>query len=218
MADRMKRDLEEERREYGGDTLDETSLPNDPLELFSTWLDQAFESGNPDPTAMILSTVERNGQPSSRIVLLKKVEDGKFVFFTNYHSRKAREIRARPRVAALFYWPELNRQVKVTGTAGPVDDADSDHYFNKRPYESRISAWASPQSEEIPNRQYLEKEFEKYRKRYRDPENVPRPAYWGGYAIYPARIEFWQGVRRRLHDRIEYTKKEERWSMARLAP
>ena len=214
----MKRDLGEERREYGENTLDETGLPKDPLELFSTWLDEAFEAGNPDPTAMTLSTVERNGQPSSRIVLLKKVENGKLVFFTNYHSRKAREIRARVRVAVNFYWPELDRQVKIAGTARPVDDADSDHYFNKRPYESRISAWASPQSEEIPNRQYIEKEFEKYKKRYRDRENVPRPAYWGGYAISPTRIEFWQGRSRRVHDRIEYTKKEERWSFVRLAP
>lgn len=214
----MTRDLEDERREYTWDRLDETKLPRDPLELFSAWLEQALDSENPDPTAMTLSTVERNGQPSSRIVLLKKVEDGKLVFYTNYHSRKSRDIRAKAKVAAHFYWPEMERQVNIAGIARPIEDIDSDHYFKSRPYESNITAWASPQSEVIPNRDYLEKEFEKYRKRYIDDGQVPRPAYWGGYAIIPSRIEFWQGGPNRLHDRIEYTKKDERWSTVRLAP
>jgi pyridoxamine 5'-phosphate oxidase len=151
-------------------------------------------------------------------VLLKKVEDGKLIFFTNYHSRKSREIRANARVAAHFFWPELERQVKFAGLARPIDDADSDHYFKSRPFESNITAWASPQSEVIPNRQYLEKEYEKYRKKYESSDEIPRPAYWGGYAILPSRIEFWQGGRNRLHNRFEYNKKEERWSWVRLAP
>lgn len=140
------------------------------------------------------------------------------MFYTNYHSRKSREIRANNRVAAHFFWPDLERQVKISGHAMPVKDEDSDHYFRSRPYESKISAWASPQSEVIPNREYLEKEFEKYRKKYNDPDEIPRPAYWGGYAIIPSRVEFWQGGRYRLHDRIEYTKKEGRWNSVRLAP
>lgn len=214
----MNRNLENERREYTWDKLDESKLPRDPLELFSAWLEQALDSENPDPTAMTLSTVERYGQPSSRIVLLKKVENGKLVFYTNYHSRKSREIRTKSRVAAHFYWPEMERQVNITGIARAIDDVDSDHYFKSRPYESNITAWASPQSEVIPNREYLEKEFEKYRKRYPEADEVPRPAYWGGYAIIPSRIEFWQGGPNRLHDRIEYTKKEERWNSVRLAP
>jgi pyridoxamine 5'-phosphate oxidase len=214
----MNRDLENERREYTWDRLDESKLPRDPLELFSAWLEQALDSENPDPTAMTLSTVERYGQPSSRIVLLKKVENGKLVFYTNYHSRKSRAIRAKSRVAVHFYWPEMERQVNITGIARPMEDMDSDHYFKSRPYESNITAWASPQSEVIPNREYLEKEFEKYRKRYPDAGVVPRPAYWGGYAIMPSRIEFWQGGPNRLHDRIEYTRKEERWNSVRLAP
>jgi pyridoxamine 5'-phosphate oxidase len=218
MAEKINRDFREQRREYTWDNLDEALLPEDPIELFSDWLAKAVESGNPDPTAMTLSTVERNGQPSSRIVLLKKVEDDKLIFYTNYHSRKSRAIRAKARVAAHFYWPELERQINITGTARPVEDADSDHYFKTRPYESNITAWASPQSEVIPDREYLEKEFEKYRKRYKEGHEVPRPAYWGGYAILPSRIEFWQGGRKRLHDRIEYTKKDERWNLVRLAP
>jgi pyridoxamine 5'-phosphate oxidase len=214
----MDRDLGTERRDYSWDRLDESKLPADPLVLFADWLEQAMASENPDPTAMTLSTVERNGQPASRIVLLKKVEEEKLIFYTNYHSRKAREIRAKSRVAAHFFWPELERQVNITGIARPIDDEDSDLYFRSRPYESNITAWASPQSEVIPDRAYLEKEFEKYRKRYSNPDEVPRPAYWGGYAILPSRIEFWQGGPNRLHDRIEYTKKEERWYSVRLAP
>ena len=214
----MDRDLGTERREYSWDRLDEKKLPAEPLALFADWLEQAMASGNPDPTAMTLSTVERNGQPSSRIVLLKKVEDEKLIFYTNYHSRKAREIRAKSRVAAHFFWPELERQVNIAGIARPIDDEDSDLYFKSRPYESNITAWASPQSEVIPDRAYLEKEYEKYRKRYSRADEVPRPAYWGGYAILPSRMEFWQGGPNRLHDRIEYTKKEERWFSVRLAP
>jgi pyridoxamine 5'-phosphate oxidase len=218
MADHFDKELGDERREYTFDRLDESSLPADPMALFNTWLQQAIESPNPDPTAMTLSTVERSGQPSSRIVLLKKVEDGKLIFYTNYHSRKSRAIRGRSRVAVHFYWPELERQVNVSGLARPIEDADSDHYFSTRPYESNITAWASPQSEEIPDRAYLEKEFQKYRSKYPESRKVPRPAYWGGYAVNPTRIEFWQGGRNRLHDRIEYRKKEERWGFVRLAP
>lgn len=218
MSNRSDKDLGGIRPEYRGDTLDESALPDDPMELFSQWLEQARNSGNPMPTAMALVTVERNGQPSARIVLLKKVDEGKLVFFTNYHSRKAREIRAHARVAAHFFWPELERQVKIAGIARPIDDEDSDIYFRSRPFESNISVWASPQSEEIPDREYLEAEYEKYRKKYASAREVPRPAYWGGYAILPSRIEFWQGGRHRLHDRIEFSKKDERWSWVRLAP
>ena len=213
-----KKDLRHIRREYDMDRLEGSNLPDNPMDLFTAWLEKAQSSNITDPTAMSLSTVERNGQPSSRIVLLKKVEDDKLIFYTNYHSKKAREIRSQAKVAALLYWPELERQVKIAGIARPVDDSDSDLYFQSRPYESNISTWASPQSEVIPDRQYLEREFEKYMKKYPSKDNVPRPAYWGGYAINPTILEFWQGGAYRLHDRIEYTKKEERWSWVRLAP
>jgi len=214
----MLRDLENKRREYKQGKLEEKDLPGNPMELFSQWMDEAMSSGNPDPTAMTLSTVGRNGQPFSRIVLLKKIDEDRLIFYTNYHSRKSREIRNRSKVAIHFYWPELERQVNISGLARPVEDSDSDCYFQSRPYDSKLSAWASPQSEEVPNREYLENELEKYRQRYTDPENVPRPAYWGGYAIIPGRMEFWQGRQNRLNDRMEFTKKEERWKCIRLAP
>jgi pyridoxamine 5'-phosphate oxidase len=217
MSEENPNHLERIRREYDLGKLEESQLPEDPMVLFMAWLEEA-RAVSEDPTAMTLSTVERNGQPSSRIVLLKKVEQGRLIFFTNYHSRKSREIRGRTRVAAHFYWSRLERQVKIAGTARPIDDADSDLYFQSRPFESNITAWASPQSEVIPNRQYLEDEYQKYLKKYGNAEHIPRPAYWGGYAITPTRMEFWQGGVHRLHDRMEYTKKEERWYRVRLAP
>lgn len=213
-----RKDLKHIRREYEKEKLEESHLPENPLELFTSWLEQAQSSGHTDPTAMTLSTVEHNGQPSSRIVLLKKILGGKLIFYTNYHSRKSREIRTNSKVAAHFYWSGLERQVKIAGTASPLDDSDSNLYFQSRPFESNITAWASPQSEAVPNRQYLENEFEKYLNKYKAGKQVPRPAYWGGYAITPNRMEFWQGGRHRLHDRFEYTKKEEHWSWIRLAP
>jgi pyridoxamine 5'-phosphate oxidase len=214
----MNRDLGDERREYERDRLEKSELPANPMELFSLWLNLALESTAMDPTAMTLSTVEPKGQPSSRIVLLKNVEEERLIFFTNYHSRKSREIMATTKVAAHFYWPELERQVNIAGIASPIDYKDSDHYFNSRPRESKIAAWASPQSEVIPDRKYLENEFDKYQEKYLETDKIPRPAYWGGYSILPFRIEFWQGGNRRLHDRIEYRKKGEQWSLVRLAP
>ncbi len=214
----MNRDLGDERREYGRNKMERSGLPENPMELFSQWLNEALQSDIPDPTAMTLSTVDSNGQPSSRIVLLKKVERGSLVFYTNYESNKSRDIKANNRVAAHFYWPELERQVRITGTATPLDKKDSDLYFRSRPLESKIAAWVSPQSEEIPNKETLEKAFEKFSSKFSDPDNIPRPAFWGGYAIQPSRMEFWQGGRKRLHDRIAYLKKEARWTSIRLAP
>lgn len=218
MNKEREKDLKNIRREYEKEKLEESQLPENPMELFASWLEQARSSGHTDPTAMTLSTVERNGQPSSRIVLLKKIHEGKLIFYTNYHSRKSREIKTNSRVAAHFYWSGLERQVKIAGTASPLDDADSDLYFQSRPLESNITAWASPQSEVVPNRQYLENEFKKYLKKYKTCKQVPRPAYWGGYAITPTRMEFWQGGKHRLHDRFDYRKKEGRWSWVRLGP
>lgn len=214
----MNRDLGDERREYDRSKMDRSSLPENPMELFSQWLHQALQSDTIDPSAMTLSTVDSKGQPSSRIVLLKKIEEGSLVFYTHYDSEKSRDIKANNRLAAHFYWPELERQVRITGTATPLSEEDSDLYFKSRPLESKIAAWASPQSEEIPNRETLEKAFEKYSRKFSDPDDIPRPAFWGGYAINPSRIEFWQGGRKRLHDRIAYLKKGEQWTSLRLAP
>ena len=218
MDEHSNNKLGQVRREYSLDQLDESQLPSDPMVLFGAWMERARQSANPDPTAMTLSTVEGNGQPSSRIVLLKKIEEDRLVFYTNYQSRKAKEIRSRSRVAAHFYWPELERQVKIAGMAGSLEDSESDHYFQLRPFESQVTAWASPQSKVVPDREYLENEYRKYQEKFKGSKVVPRPAFWGGFAIIPSRMEFWQGGKHRLHDRIEYTLKEERWSRVRLAP
>lgn len=218
MDEKSDKGLEHVRREYSLDRMDDGQLPSDPMVLFEAWMEQARQSENPDPTAMTLSTVEEDGNPSSRIVLLKKMEQGRLVFFTNYRSRKAREIQKSSRVAAHFYWPELERQVKIAGMAEPLEDAESDHYFQSRPFESQVAAWASPQSTEVPHREHLEKEFRLYLEKFKGLKEIPRPPFWGGFAITPSRIEFWQGGKFRLHDRIEYSLKEERWIRVRLAP
>lgn len=208
----------EVRREYDLKRMGEENLPEDPLQLFAAWMQKATTAGIPDPTAMTLSTVDKLGTPSSRIVLLKKIDQNRLVFFTNYHSKKAREIRTNPKVAAHFYWSELERQVKISGVAQVLEDADSDRYFSSRPFESKVSAWASPQSEVVPDREFLEGKYHEYLKKFEGTGEVPRPEYWGGFAISPLRIEFWQGGRYRLHDRIEYTLEGKTWSLVRLAP
>lgn len=214
----MNRDLGDERREYGREKMDRARLPLNPMALFSSWLQQALESGSTDPTAMTLSTVDESGQPSSRIVLLKNIEEDGLVFFTSYQSQKSKEINANKLVAAHFYWPGLERQLRINGRVDTLEQELSDRYFKSRPYESKIAAWASPQSETIPNRDYLEKAFEDYQKKFPDSEIIPRPESWGGYLIKPLKFEFWQGGLRRLHDRIVYTRENESWSSKRLAP
>lgn len=198
--------------------MDESKLPDDPFLLFGLWMDEARKSGIIDPTAMTLSSVDRKGFPSSRIVLLKNVESSRLLFFTNYESRKAIDIAEGSKVATHFYWPELERQVKISGTARKIPEKESDRYFRERPYESKIAAHISPQSREIPDRSYLDEAFRAQLKKYKDSDHIPRPPDWGGYAISPLRIEFWQGGNHRLHDRIEYTLKGDLWSRIRLAP
>lgn len=218
MDDQSNKDLGKVRREYGLDRLDDALIPADPMELFGAWMEQARKSGNPDPTAMTLSTADQDGNPSSRIVLLKQIEKGGLVFFTSYRSRKARELEGRSSVAAHFFWPELERQVKIAGMAAPLEDAESDLYFQSRPLESQLAAWASPQSSVVPDRDFLEKEYRKYQEKFKGLKVLPRPPFWGGFAIKPSRMEFWQGGRFRLHDRIEYTLEEKIWTRVRLAP
>lgn len=218
MSDWSHRELEENRREYDRDHLDESGLPADPFLLLKAWLEEAVRSNSPDPTAMTLSTVDVDGSPSSRIVLLKKIDQNKLIFFTSYQSKKAREIRKSSSVAAHFYWPLQERQVKIAGTAEILDDKLSENYFRSRPFESRVAAWASQQSEVIPDRDHLEREYQRYIKKFEGSAEVPRPESWGAYAISPHRIEFWQGGRYRLHDRLEYSLKKNIWSSVRLAP
>ena len=207
------------RREYHRAALSETDVDPDPLRQFQRWLDEAIASQLPEPTAMTLATADADGTPAARIVLLKGVDARGFVFFTNYDSRKGAELAARPAAALLFHWVELERQVRIDGSANRVDAADSDAYFATRPQPARVGAWASPQSRVIPDREWLEREVAAARERFAGQSgNVPRPPHWGGYRVVPATLEFWQGRESRLHDRIRYRREAARWRIERLAP
>ncbi len=204
------------RKEYQLKQLDINDVSPDPLLQFKTWFNESLTAKVNEPNAMNLSTVKSSGRPSSRIVLLKGVEEKGFVFYTNYQSRKGMELHENPFGSICFFWPELERQVRIEGKISKVASAVSDEYFQSRPYESRIGAWVSPQSEIISNRSLLEKTFELVKEKY--PVDVPRPEHWGGFVLIPDYIEFWQGRESRLHDRIVYTLKNNVWEINRLAP
>jgi pyridoxamine 5'-phosphate oxidase len=204
------------RREYAGDPLDDQRAHGDPFTQFSLWFEQV-RATELDPTAMALATATRDGRPSVRTVLLKGVDAAGFVFFTNYHSRKAREIDQTGRASLLFLWRTVNRQVRVEGRVEKVSEADSDAYFATRPVESRWSVYASRQSEKIESREALESRYDVARQLYGDA--VPRPRWWGGYRVLPDEFEFWQGRASRLHDRLQYRKQTDgSWLRERLAP
>ena len=189
-----------------------------PLKQFEAWLEQAVKAGVEDPTAMVLATVEDGGAPWQRIVLLKGLSEGGFVFYTNLDSNKARAIERQPVVSLLFPWNELDRQVIVGGTARRMSSMESARYFLTRPRESRIAAWASRQSRPLSSRSLLEQQALKIRKRFADGE-IPMPDFWGGYRVTPARIEFWQGGEHRLHDRFEYRRGAgDDWDIQQLQP
>jgi len=210
-------DLSNLRREYLSGKLDIDMLDNNPYIQFRNWVDNAIRAGIPDATAMALSTATADGKPSSRIVLLKDVEADGLVFFTNYESRKALQIRENPYGALLFFWPDLERQIRVEGKITRVPSEKSDEYYYSRPQGGRIGAWASPQSKKIPGREYLEKLQEDYTSLFKSKE-LPRPAVWGGYKLHAKLFEFWQGRENRLHDRFEYSLKGHMWEIHRLAP
>jgi pyridoxamine 5'-phosphate oxidase len=203
------------RREYRGEPLSEASAAADPLAQFTRWFEQA-RATEADPTAMTLATATPDGHPSARMVLLKGFDGRGFVFYTNYGSRKAGDIDGTHRAALLFYWPSLERQVRVEGTASRVADAESDAYFASRPLESRWSAHASPQSRAIDSREWLEAAVARVREQFGDA--VPRPAGWGGFRVSPDAFEFWQGRENRLHDRLAYVRDAGSWRRERLAP
>jgi pyridoxamine 5'-phosphate oxidase len=206
------------RRDYGALSLDESDLPEDPLTQFTLWFEGALESEAEDPTAMVLSTVDEKGNPDSRVVLLKGIEDGSFLFYTNYHSTKGRQVQHHPQVALNFYWPTMVRQVRIRGRIQKISAEKSDAYFLSRPFKSQQSAVVSPQSQEIPNRSFLEDAL-KDLEQSSHAMNLSRPKHWGGYQIIPSEIEFWQGRDNRLHDRIQYYKnKQGQWLYRRLAP
>ena len=204
------------RREYLGEPLDETRSDRDPFRQFSTWFEQVRQTEQ-DPTAMALATATRDGRPSVRTVLLKAVDPRGFVFFTNYGSRKSREIEESGYASVLFLWRSIERQVRIDGTVEKVSAEESDAYFITRPLESRWSVYASPQSDPIESRAALEERYERARLTY--GENIPRPAWWGGYRVVPTAFEFWQGRPSRLHDRLHYQKQVDgSWTRTRLAP
>jgi pyridoxamine 5'-phosphate oxidase len=189
----------------------------DPLREFQRWFRQAARSGMRLPEAMALATATPDGAPSVRMVLYRGLNDGGFVFFTNYRSRKAVELSENRRAAVVFHWPDLERQVRVEGTVQKLPRAESDRYFRGRPPESQLSAWASPQSAEIPGRAFLEERLDVIRKRYKN-RKVPRPSFWGGFVLTPQKIEFWEGRPHRLHDRVCYVRQNRRWHAVCLAP
>jgi pyridoxamine 5'-phosphate oxidase len=204
------------RRDYSGEPLSETESDPDPLQQFARWFAQ-IRAHEADPTACALATSTRDGRPSVRTVLLKDVDARGFVFYTNYNSRKAREMAESGRVALLFYWPSLVRQVRVEGVVEKVSEAESDAYFASRPVESRWSVYASNQSEVIESRAALESRYDVAREMYGD--TIPRPAWWGGYRVLPDEFEFWQGRPSRLHDRLRYQRQPDgTWRRDRLAP
>jgi len=206
------------RRDYTLGGLRRADLMANPIKQFQIWLDEAIEAEVLEPTAMTLATVNKARQPSTRVVLLKKLDSRGFIFFTNYQSAKARDLAGNPRTALNVYWHELERQVAICGAAGKVSRSESDNYFKTRPLGSRLAAWASHQSEVIPNREFLENKLAKVEERFPGGK-VPTPPYWGGYVIKPETIEFWQGGGSRLHDRFRYTRQRGgRWLIERLSP
>lgn len=205
------------RRTYVLGSLSETDVAPDPMSQFKRWFDEAVTAKLPEPNAMTLATVGADGQPSARIVLLKGIDDRGFTFFTNYESRKGLDLAANPRAALLFHWVQLERQVRVEGLVEKVADDESDAYFASRPLGSRVGAWASEQSREVPGRDVLEQRELEYRSKFGD--NPPRPPHWGGYRLVPTAMEFWQGRPSRLHDRIAYrVQPGGAWQIVRLSP
>jgi pyridoxamine 5'-phosphate oxidase len=204
------------RVSYEQGELNESDINHNPLDQFNKWLQEAIKNQVPEPNAMVLATVNKDGQPGARNVLLKSADDNGFIFFSNKHSDKASDLKQNPNCTLLFSWLSQHRQVIVKGKAEEISKEESNTYFQTRPYGSRISAWVSNQSQVIKNREELEIKVKEFMDKY--PENVPMPDHWGGYLVKPESIEFWQGRPSRLHDRIRFTKKANAWSIERIAP
>ncbi len=210
-------DISHFRREYLRDGLLREDLLANPVEQFNQWFELAQKTGIADPTAMVLATVDGEGRPSQRTVLLKYYDDSGFVFFTNYESRKAQDITVNNKVSLLFVWLELERQIMISGTAARISAASSAKYFMSRPKDSQVAAWVSSQSHSLTSRQVLMQKFEEMKNKFREGK-VPLPTFWGGYRVVPSEIEFWQGRENRLHDRFIYSQTNGKWNIERLAP
>jgi pyridoxamine 5'-phosphate oxidase len=210
-------EIAELRKEYRKQKLSENEVPNDPMILFEKWWNEALQSKGEEINAMTLATCNGKGQPSARIVLLKGFSNDGFIFFTNYKSRKGKDMEQNPFAALVFHWKELERQVRIEGTVEKINNKDSADYFALRPQESKLGAWSSPQSEVIKDRSMLEDNMELYRQKFSNGI-IPKPDNWGGYIVKPALIEFWQGRPGRLHDRLQYTANDLSWKIERLAP
>lgn len=213
----MKHDLSTIRREYAKKSLSKKEVYDDPFKQLDLWLSEAVKARVMESTAMVLSTAGKSRKVTSRIVLLKDYKPEGLVFYTNYNSQKGIQLRENPNAAALFYWAELERQVRVEGVVEKISPKDSDHYFDTRPVPSNIGTLASDQSTDIPDRAYLEQRFTKLTQQFQN-KKIKRPPHWGGNILKPNRYEFWQGRKNRLHDRIEYVMDQEGWKIRRLAP
>ncbi|MGM9475631.1 pyridoxamine 5'-phosphate oxidase [Pedobacter sp. GSP4] len=209
--------LQNLRQDYKSASLDESDVDNDPINQFKKWFEHAVEAKIYEPNVMTLATADKSGRPDARIVLLKGVDEEGFRFYTNYLSAKGKELKRNPFACLVFHWPELERQVRIEGTVEKLDKETSEAYFNTRPVESQIGAIASPQSQIIPNREFLEQKVEEFKSKNQD-KAIAKPAHWGGYLVKPTRIEFWQGRTSRLHDRINFEKVKGSWIKNRLAP
>lgn len=209
--------LEDIRKDYLKGTLDREHLASNPLVQFSLWMENAMTAGIEEPTATTLATADAYGKPSARVVLLKAYSEDGFAFFTSYASRKASQMESNNFASMLFFWPSLERQIRIEGRIERMDDKISEEYFHSRPFESRVSAAISPQSQVIPNRDFLDQKVEQFIKDHQD-QQIPRPDEWGGYMLKPTYLEFWQGRANRLHDRFRYNLIDGVWKIDRLAP
>lgn len=211
-------DISELRRDYSLAGLSEADAAADPMDQFKDWFAEVLKKESHDPTALTLATADHDGRPSARIVLLKGFDERGFVFYTNYGSRKGRELEGNPRAALVFYWPDFDRQVRVEGTVERTSRRESEEYFRSRPLGSRLGAWASAQSSVIPGREDLERNLREIAARFSEGD-VPLPDFWGGYRVRPEVVEFWQGRPSRLHDRLRYTRLPDGgWTIERLSP
>ena len=206
------------REDYRAKTLEITAIHANPIQQFREWFQEALDSQIKEANAMTIATVDAEGKPAARIVLLKGFDENGFIFYTNYESRKGQELATNPNIAVVFLWKDLERQIRIEGIAEKVAPSVSLNYFQSRPKGSQIGAWASPQSQVIPDRSILEQNVIDLKEKYKDVDNLPIPSHWGGYQIKPTMIEFWQGRSSRLHDRICYTLEGKEWKIERLAP